>query len=132
MLRSANVFVVGKKPETSKQLRIIIDPHKGIHDSMNRRLKAVGDPDQRFTEDALRILRAIRFVNVLNEKLKQGTRDKKQGKLKNSDKVTLFDFEKTTRNSLKRNHALVENVAKERIKEEIMKAFTVGNPFGFI
>jgi len=26
----------------------------------------------------------------------------------------------------------VENVAKERIKEEIMKAFTVGNPFGFI
>lgn len=57
------------------------------------------------------------------------------GKLKdgkNSDKVTLFDFDKATWNSVKKNHELVKNVAKERIKEEIMKAFTVGNPFGFI
>ncbi|MEI6773754.1 MAG: hypothetical protein WCL18_02820 [bacterium] len=46
--------------------------------------------------------------------------------------MTLFDFAKDTRNSLKQNHALVNNVAKERIKEEIMKAFTVGNPFGFV
>jgi len=56
-------------------------------------------------------------------------------KLKNLNKeipVILFDFNKETRNSLKKNHALVNNVAKERIKEEIMKAFTVGDPFGFI
>lgn len=52
--------------------------------------------------------------------------------LKHLAPVVLFDFAKETRNSLKKNHALVENVAKERIKEEIMKAFTVGNPFGFI
>ena len=51
-------------------LRIVVDPHKGIHDSLHRKLKAVGDPDKRFNEDALRIIRAIRFVNVLNEKLK--------------------------------------------------------------
>lgn len=70
MLKSAHVFVVGKKSETRKQLRIVVDPHKGIHDSMHKRLKAVGDPDQRFTEDALRIIRGIRFVNVLNEKIK--------------------------------------------------------------
>ena len=70
MLKSSTVFTMGKKNETSKQLRIIVDPHKGIHDSIHRRLKAVGDPDTRFTEDALRIIRAIRFVNVLNEKLK--------------------------------------------------------------
>ena len=44
----------------------------------------------------------------------------------------LFDFEKTTWNSIKKNHALIHNVSKERIKEEIMKAFTVGNPFGFV
>lgn len=122
MLKSASVFVVGKKSETSKQLRILVDPHKGIHDSIHKRLKAVGDPDQRFTEDALRIIRAIRFVNVLNAKLQ--TLDK--------GKVKLFDFQKETWNSVKKNHALVENVAKERIKEEIMKAFTVGNPFGFV
>ncbi|MEI6671976.1 MAG: HD domain-containing protein [bacterium] len=47
-------------------------------------------------------------------------------------KVTLFDFDKATWNSVKKNHALVQHVAKERIKEEIMKAFTVGNPFGFV
>lgn len=122
MLKSAVIFVVGKKAETSKQLRIVVDPHKGIHDSINRRLKAVGDPDQRFTEDALRIIRAIRFVNVLNAKLQT----------LNKGKVKLFDFAKETWNSVKKNHALVENVAKERIKEEIMKAFTVGNPFGFV
>lgn len=122
MLKSATVFVIGKKSETSKQVRVLIDPHNGIHDSIHKRLKAVGDPDNRFTEDALRIIRAIRFVNVLNAKLSLNTKEK----------VTLFDFQKDTRNSLKKNHALVNNVAKERIKEEIMKVFTVGNPFGFV
>jgi cephalosporin-C deacetylase-like acetyl esterase len=72
MLKSATVFTMIKKAEASKQLRIIVDPHKGINDIINRRLQAVGDPDKRFTEDALRIVRAIRFVNVLNEKLKDG------------------------------------------------------------
>lgn len=70
ILKSTTVFTIGKKVETSKQLRIVVDPHKGIHDSVNRKLKAVGEPDKRFNEDALRIVRAIRFVNVLNEKLK--------------------------------------------------------------
>lgn len=139
MLKSVHIFVIGKKAEPSKQLRILVDPHKGIHDSLNKKLKAVGNPDQRFTEDALRIIRAIRFVNVINEKLKHcwnAPMIKKNhlntSTLKHLAPVVLFDFAKETRNSLKKNHALVENVAKERIKEEIMKAFTVGNPFGFI
>ena len=122
ILKAATVFTIGKKAEVSKQLKIIIDPHKGIHDSINKKLKAVGDPDHRFTEDALRIIRAIRFVNVLNTKLL----------LPKKGKVKLFDFEKTTRNSIKKNHGLIKNVAKERIKEEVMKVFTTGNPFGFI
>lgn len=41
MLKSAITFTIGKKVELHKVLRIVIDPHKGIHDSMNRRLKAV-------------------------------------------------------------------------------------------
>ena len=126
LLSVATLFLIGKKTETTKLLRIVVDPHKGIHDSINRKLKAVGDPDIRFTEDALRIIRAIRFVNVLNEKLKS----KKIKTAKN--KTMLFDFDKATRNSVKKNHARIQHVAKERIKEEIMKAFSVGNPFGFI
>lgn len=137
MLKSATVFTLeGKKKNLALNtkhltLRVVVDPHKWIHDSINKRLRAVGDPDKRFTEDALRIIRAIRFVNTLNEKLK----DSKIKKLKDSkydDKVILFDFDKLTWNSVKKNHELVKNVAKERIKEEIMKAFTVGNPFGFV
>lgn len=126
MLKSAVVFTMKSNTKSKIQhskLSIVIDPHKWIHDSIHRKLKAVGEPDNRFTEDALRIIRAIRFVNVLNEKLKN---------LKKNDKVVLFDFAKETRKSVKKNHELVKNVSKERIKEEIMKAFTVGNPFGFI
>ncbi len=130
ILKSAVVFTIGKKTETGKSLRIVVDPHKWIHDTIHKKLKAVGDPDHRFTEDALRIIRAIRFVNVLNEKLKIAKNWPKLTKI--DQKVTLFDFEKATWNSVKKNHALVRNVAKERIKEEIMKSFTVGNPFGFV
>jgi len=129
LLNSATTFTLQHnwtaKNENLKLLRIVIDPHKGMHDTIYRKLKAVGDPDKRFGEDALRIIRAIRFVNVLNEKLKVEN-------WKNKDKVTLFDFAKETWNSVKKNSWLVKNVAKERIKEEIMKAFTVGNPFGFV
>ncbi len=121
-LKSATIFSPNKKSETSKQLKIIIDPHKGIHDMINKKLKCVGDPDKRFWEDALRIIRAIRLVNVLNTKLALNTKEK----------IKLFDFQKETRNSIRKNHALVNNIAKERIKEEIMKAFTVGNPFNFV
>jgi len=138
ILKSTAVFTMKNnwklKIENWKLLRIVIDPHKGIHDSLHRKLKAVGEPDKRFNEDALRIIRAIRFVNILNEKLKTGTRHQAQGTrlLKNDNKVILFDFDKLTWNSVKKNSWLVQHVAKERIKEEIMKAFTVGNPFGFV
>ncbi len=135
ILKSTAVFAMKNnwklKIENWKLLRIVVDPHKGIHDSLNRKLKAVGDPDKRFNEDALRIVRAIRFVNVLNEKLKD-SKIKKLKDLKYDDKVILFDFDKLTWNSVKKNSWLVKNVAKERIKEEIMKSFTVGNPFGFV
>jgi len=46
--------------------------------------------------------------------------------------VVLFDFIKETWNSIKKNSALVGKVAKERIKDELVKSFTEGNPFGFI
>lgn len=52
--------------------------------------------------------------------------------VRNEEQKITFDFQKETWNSLKKHHALVENMAEERIKEEIMKAFTVGNPFNFI
>ncbi len=43
----------------------IVDPFGGAYDLDNRVLRAVGDPFMRFSEDALRILRALRFSSVL-------------------------------------------------------------------
>ncbi|MFZ2150718.1 MAG: HD domain-containing protein [Candidatus Absconditicoccaceae bacterium] len=109
---------------SSNIIRIIIDPFNGIQDIIIRKLQTCGNPDKRFQEDALRLIRAIRFVNVCNQKLQDQTTIKE-------NKISLFDFEKETWISLKKNSKLIKNIAKERIKEELFKAFKNGNPFGF-
>ena len=43
----------------------VVDPFNGIDDIKNNILRTVGDPKERFNEDALRILRALRFASVL-------------------------------------------------------------------
>lgn len=50
-----------------------IDPYGGINDIANRVIRCVGNPEQRFKEDALRILRCIRFSSVLGYKIESGT-----------------------------------------------------------
>lgn len=108
----------------------MIDPALGIQDLVLKKLRTVGNPDTRFQEDALRLLRGLRFVNVLNQKLL--TQSSKKTKTDPTHKIRLFDFETETRKSIKANHQLLKTIAKERIKEEIVKAFTQGNPFGLI
>jgi tRNA nucleotidyltransferase (CCA-adding enzyme) len=51
----------------------LIDPFGGQNDITNRCIKAVGDPFQRFSEDGLRVLRAIRFVSTLDFVIDGGT-----------------------------------------------------------
>jgi len=77
----------------------------------------------------------LRFVSVLNQKLKsllykRGKGDSKRDckipsipLTKGDQKVTLFDIDTETRSSLKNHTKLVENVSKERIKDEMMKVF---------
>ena len=101
-------------------ISFVIDPYMGLVDMIQRKLKAVGDPEKRIEEDALRVLRAIRFVNVLNDKL--NVREDKH----------FFDVEKMTWKAVKKNYYRLQNVAKERLKTEIDKAFSANNPFGFI
>lgn len=119
-----HIIKVTNAKSTTTNLRFIIDPNQGIQDLIKRKIRAIGNPDTRFTEDALRMIRWIRFVNVINEKLKN-IKDKK------NEPILLFDFVKETRNSIKKNGILLEKVAKERIKEEICNAFIQGDPFGF-
>jgi len=117
------VFVSTKKSKDNV-LRVIIDPQKGLQDLIKKNIKCVWTPDNRFTEDALRTIRALRFISVLNQKLKDTTNRKQ--------KITLFDIESNTWTSLKKHVGLVENVAKERIKDEIMKVFSSWDPFAFV
>lgn len=51
----------------------IIDPYDGISDIEKRRIKAVGNPFERFSEDLSRILRAIRFACQLNFRIEKNT-----------------------------------------------------------
>lgn len=76
----------------------IVDLFGGQADLKSRIIRAVGDPAQRFSEDALRIMRAIRFSAVLGFELEPETAD------------ALFKF----------NH-LLENIAAERICAELNK-----------
>lgn len=102
-------------------ISFLLDPQQWLQSISHKKLTTVGLADNRFQEDALRIIRALRFVNVINQKL--------QDRNKNTH---LFDFEKDTWKAIKKNKNLLENIAKERIKEELTKVFAQWNPFWFI
>ena len=81
----------------------IRDPLGGQQDLARRIVRCVGDPDQRFTEDALRILRALRFSGVLG-----------------------FSIDGFTAQSIHRNRMLLKAVAPERIWIELRKLLCGG------
>lgn len=76
----------------------IIDLFGGIDDIRNKVIKCVGDPDERFNEDGLRILRALRFASVLN-----------------------FKIDSKTSASIHKNKELLNNISKERVTVEFNK-----------
>ena len=51
----------------------ICDPYRGEYDLCDKLIRAVGAPDERFSEDALRILRALRFSAVLGFTIERET-----------------------------------------------------------
>ena len=73
-----NAIAYGLAPEASRRADpvadgAIVDPHGGVDDLASGLLRAVGDPAERFREDALRMLRAIRFVARFNLTVEPGT-----------------------------------------------------------
>lgn len=75
-----------------------VDLFGGQNDLKNKIIRCVGDPDRRFNEDALRILRALRFASALD-----------------------FEIEEKTAQSLLKNRALLGNISEERIEKELLK-----------
>jgi tRNA nucleotidyltransferase (CCA-adding enzyme) len=76
----------------------IIDLFNGLADLENKVLRAVGNPHERFHEDALRMMRGLRFVSQLG-----------------------FQLEQETFASIYDNHALLEKISVERINIEFIK-----------
>jgi len=103
------------------QIAVLLDPHHGLNDLIHRTLRCVGEPEKRFSEDVLRVIRGLRFVNILNQRLP----DIQQ---QNSG----FDIEKATRKGMEKCASLVKNLAKERLHQELVKVFQGNNPFGYI
>lgn len=76
----------------------LVDPFSGKKDIENKIIRAIGNPAERFGEDALRILRGIRFSSVLG-----------------------FEIERETRTAMTECLDLLDNIARERIAVEINK-----------
>ena len=83
----------------------LIDIVGGQEDLHSKIVRAVGDPEKRFAEDALRILRAIRFATQLG-----------------------FSIDAKTQEALIQNAALLNNISWERIRDEFLKILASDQP----
>ena len=92
---TVNAMAFGAKGE-------VIDLYGGRTDLERGLIRCVGDPDERFGEDALRILRALRFASRLD-----------------------FEIETATAQSAVKNRALLRNIARERVFSEL-KGILIG------
>lgn len=79
----------------------LIDLFGGMRDIQKKCIRTVGEADARFQEDALRILRALRFASVLE-----------------------FHIDADTTQSIHKNSALLQTIAQERIRVEFSKLLT--------
>ena len=76
----------------------LIDYFNGLEDLKNQTIRCVGNPDNRFNEDALRIMRVLRFASTYG-----------------------FNIDAKTSDSLNRNKKLLHNIAVERIQKELCR-----------
>lgn len=79
----------------------VIDYVHGREDISRHLIQAIGDPEARFEEDKLRLLRAVRFAANLN-----------------------YEIEKKTWEALRRRVSEIHAVSPERIRDELIKIFT--------
>ena len=83
----------------------LVDPFDGLADLERGRLRAVGDPDARLREDALRMVRAVRLAATLG-----------------------FEIEPATLAAISRNAALADHLSGERVGAELAKLLAAPAP----
>lgn len=84
----------------------LVDPFSGQKDIKNKLIRAVGEPEKRFAEDALRLLRAVRIATELG-----------------------FLIEEKTFQAIKESAPLIKKISGERIKTELFKILSTKFPF---
>jgi poly(A) polymerase/tRNA nucleotidyltransferase (CCA-adding enzyme) len=89
--------ILNSKSKTNSKF-LLIDPYDGQRDIKNKVIRTVGNPKERFNEDALRLMRAVRFAVQLD-----------------------FAIEEKTAQAIKKEAGLLEMIAKERIRDELEK-----------
>lgn len=82
----------------------VVDLYDGLKDIKAKKIRAVRDADERFGEDALRMMRAVRIATQLR-----------------------FKIEKNTFEAIKKNAPLIQRIAKERVKDELFKLIASEN-----
>jgi len=82
----------------------VLDYHDGVRDLRHRRLRMIGDPEARYREDPVRMLRAVRFAAKLG-----------------------FEIDDATREPIHRMASLIENVPAARLFDEMLKLLTSGH-----
>lgn len=97
--------MVKSSTQNSELAEELIDPFGGQDDLRSKIIRAVGDPRDRFHEDALRLMRAVRFAAQLG-----------------------FAIEPRTLDELKENAHLISVIAKERIRDELTKILMAAEP----
>lgn len=87
----------------------LIDPFGGMRDIAAKCVRCVGEPAERFHEDALRMLRAVRFAARLG-----------------------FKLDPDTKRGIAENSGLIAHVSSERIREELTGILTSSHPMEFL
>jgi len=95
----------------------IVDLFNGQKDLKDKVIRAVGDPNERFDEDALRMMRAVRFAVTLGENVSV---KKPKGPRKLSEE-TPFSIEEKTKKAIVKNAKNLKYIALERIQDELNK-----------
>jgi len=94
-------FAQGKPPQFE-----VVDPYDGQKDIENKIVKAVGDANKRFKEDALRLIRAIRIATELS-----------------------FTIEKKTWEKIAEDASLISHISNERIHDELLRILKSDNAY---
>jgi poly(A) polymerase/tRNA nucleotidyltransferase (CCA-adding enzyme) len=83
----------------------VVDPYDGLKDILSKAIRTVGNPEERFGEDGLRIMRAVRFYVELG-----------------------FKIDLATEEAIKKMAHILAKIAKERIRDEFVRIIESDNP----